>query len=110
MRKTMLLALGAIIGMGFAACGNKQQPQPQASSDTTLVDSSKIKDVTIFGLCGENAAMNSPAPARRISAGPAGMRPPKASWSSMFSPAEAISATTAGRSAPSTPCRSGISL
>ena len=55
----MLLALGAIIGMGFAACGNKQQQQPQASSDTTLVDSSKIKDVTIFGLCGENAAMNS---------------------------------------------------
>ena len=59
MRKTMLLALGAIIVMGFAACGNKQQQQPQASSDTTLVDSSKIKDVTIFGLCGENAAMNS---------------------------------------------------
>ena len=59
MKKLAYLALGAIAGMSFAACGNKQQQQTTMVSDTTIVDSSKIKDVTVFGLCGENAAMNS---------------------------------------------------
>ena len=58
MRKLMFLALGAIVGMSFTACGNKQS-QPSVTNDTTLIDSSKIKDVTVYGLCGENAAMNS---------------------------------------------------
>ena len=58
MRKLMFLALGAIVGLSFTACGNKQG-QTSAMTDTTLVDSSKIKDVTVYGLCGENAAMNS---------------------------------------------------
>lgn len=59
MKKLAYLALSAIAGMSFAACGNKQQQQTTVVSDTTIVDSSKIKDVTVFGLCGENAAMNS---------------------------------------------------
>ena len=58
MRKLMFLALGAIVGLSFTACGNKQS-QPSVTNDTTLIDSSKIKDVTVYGLCGENAAMNS---------------------------------------------------
>ena len=53
----MFLALGAIVGLSFTACGNKQS-QPSVTNDTTLIDSSKIKDVTVYGLCGENAAMN----------------------------------------------------
>lgn len=59
MKKLVYLALGAIAGMSFTACGNKQQQQTTVTTDTTVVDSSKIKDLTIFGLCGENAAMNS---------------------------------------------------
>ena len=59
MKKLVYLALGAIAGMSFTACGNKQQQQTTVTTDTTIVDSSKIKDLTIFGLCGENAAMNS---------------------------------------------------
>ena len=58
MRKLVFGALCAIMGVCFYACGNKQA-QPSVSVDTALVDSSKIKDVTVFGLCGENAAMNS---------------------------------------------------
>ena len=58
MRKLMFLALGAIVGLSFTACGNKQS-QPSVTNDTTLIDSSKIKDVTVYGLCGETAAMNS---------------------------------------------------
>ena len=58
MRKLMFLALGAIVGLSFTACGNRQG-QTSVMTDTTLVDSSKIKDVTVYGLCGENAAMNS---------------------------------------------------
>ena len=54
----MFLALGAIVGLSFTACGNKQS-QPSVTNDTTLIDSSKIKDVTVYGLCDENAAMNS---------------------------------------------------
>ena len=54
----MFLALGAIVGLSFTACGNKQAPAV-VQSDSTVVDSSKIKDVTVYGLCGENAAMNS---------------------------------------------------
>ena len=54
----MFLALCAIVGMSFIACGNKQG-QPTVTSDSAVVDSSAIKDVTVFGLCGENAAMNS---------------------------------------------------
>lgn len=54
----MFLALGAIVGLSFSACGNKQS-QNTVFMDTTLIDSSKIKDVTVFGLCGESAAMNS---------------------------------------------------
>lgn len=53
----MFLALGAIVGLSFSACGNKQN-QNTTYVDTTLVDSSKIKDVTIFGLCGEGSAMS----------------------------------------------------
>ncbi len=53
----MFLALGAIVGLSFSACGNKQN-QNTTYVDTTLVDSSKIKDVTIFGLCGESSAMS----------------------------------------------------
>lgn len=58
MRKLVFGALCAIMGVCFYACGNKQA-QPSVSVNTALVDSSKIKDVTVFGLCGENAAMNS---------------------------------------------------
>ncbi len=57
MKKLMFLALGAIVGLSFSACGNKQN-QNTTYVDTTLVDSSKIKDVTIFGLCGESSAMS----------------------------------------------------
>lgn len=53
----MFLALGAIVGLSFSACGNKQN-QNTTYEDTTLIDSSKIKDVTIFGLCGEGSAMS----------------------------------------------------
>lgn len=58
MRKLMLLALSAIVGLSFMACGNKQA-SVYVQSDSTAVDSSKLKDVTVYGLCGENAAMNS---------------------------------------------------
>lgn len=57
MKKLMFLALGAIVGLSFSACGNKQN-QNTTYEDTTLIDSSKIKDVTIFGLCGEGSAMS----------------------------------------------------
>jgi len=57
MKKLMFLALGAIVGLSFSACGNKQN-QNTTYEDTTLIDSSKIKDVTIFGLCGESSAMS----------------------------------------------------
>lgn len=53
----MFLALGAIVGLSFSACGNKQNKNT-TYEDTTLIDSSKIKDVTIFGLCGEGSAMS----------------------------------------------------
>lgn len=53
----MFLALGTIVGLSFSACGNKQN-QNTTYEDTTLIDSSKIKDVTIFGLCGEGSAMS----------------------------------------------------
>ncbi|MGN1229104.1 MAG: lipocalin family protein [Prevotella sp.] len=58
MRKLMFLALGAIVGLSFMACGNKPAPV-YGQGDSTAVDSSKMKDVTVYGLCGENAAMNS---------------------------------------------------
>ena len=58
MRKLMFLALGAIVGLSFTACGNKQA-QTGVYSDSTEVDSSKLKDVVVYGLCGDNAAMNS---------------------------------------------------
>ena len=56
MRKLMFLALGAIVGLSFTACGNKQA-QTGVYSDSTEVDSSKLKDVVVYGLCGDNAAM-----------------------------------------------------
>ena len=58
MRKLMFLALGAIVGLSFTACGNKQA-QTGVYSDSTEVDSSKLKDVVVYGLCGDNTAMNS---------------------------------------------------
>ena len=41
MRKLMFLALGAIVGLSFTACGNKQA-QTGVYSDSTEVDSSKL--------------------------------------------------------------------
>lgn len=57
MKRLMFLALGAIVGLSFSACGNKQN-QNTTYEDTTLIDSSKIKDITVFGLCGESSAMS----------------------------------------------------
>ena len=60
MRKLLGMATFAIAVMAIAACGNKQQTTGgERDVNDTIIDSVSIRDVTIYGLCGQDVAMNS---------------------------------------------------
>lgn len=52
---TLFALLGIVLTMG--SCGNKTQRTYETVSDTTGLDA--LRDHTIYGICGENTAMNS---------------------------------------------------
>ena len=59
MKRLEIIGVVAAIALTMTSCGNKQQQQQQYyESDSTYV-SNINRDSTVYGICGQNSAMNS---------------------------------------------------